>query len=135
MIPAGSGNHPPRINLFFPRDQKVGHPSDLKTTAGLPTFHFQVNAASAEPAQRWRTYQRRFEYVRPQGAYYVFPRVIADHEDSREFSLRLLNEARVTVTPGSAFGPSGEHHVRMAFCVDEDVIDSAFDRIERYIPG
>lgn len=76
-----------------------------------------------------------FEYVRPEGAYYVFPRVIADHENSREFSLRLLNEARVTVTPGSAFGPSGEHHVRMAFCVDEDVIDSAFDRIESYFPG
>jgi aspartate/methionine/tyrosine aminotransferase len=76
-----------------------------------------------------------FEYVRPEGAYYVFPRVVADHEDSREFSLRLLNEARVTLTPGSAFGPSGEHHVRMAFCVDEAVIDNAFDRIERYFPG
>jgi aminotransferase len=76
-----------------------------------------------------------FEYVRPEGAYYVFPRVIADHVDSREFSLRLLNEARVTVTPGSAFGPSGEHHVRMAFCVDDDVIDKAFDRIERYFSG
>jgi aminotransferase len=73
--------------------------------------------------------------VRPEGAYYVFPRVIADHVDSREFSLRLLNEARVTVTPGSAFGPSGEHHVRMAFCVDDDVIDKAFDRIERYFSG
>ncbi len=76
-----------------------------------------------------------FEYVRPEGAYYVFPRVIADHVDSREFSLRLLNEARVTVTPGSAFGPSGEHHVRMAFCVDDEVINRAFDRIERYLPG
>jgi aspartate/methionine/tyrosine aminotransferase len=34
------------------------------------------------------------------------------------------------VTPGSAFGPSGEHHVRMAYCVEEDVINTAFDRIE-----
>ncbi|UCH46602.1 MAG: pyridoxal phosphate-dependent aminotransferase [Betaproteobacteria bacterium] len=76
-----------------------------------------------------------FEYVRPEGAYYVFPRVVADHKDSREFSLRLLNDALVTVTPGSAFGPTGEHHVRMAFCVDEDVIDTAFDRIERYFPA
>ena len=44
----------------------------------------------------------------------------------------LLNEAQVTLTPGSAFGPSGEHHVRMAFCVDDDVIEKAFDRLERY---
>ena len=73
-----------------------------------------------------------FQYAKPEGAYYVFPRVVADHDDSVEFSLRLLNEARVTVTPGSAFGPSGEHHVRMAFCMDDAVINQAFDRIEAY---
>ena len=38
----------------------------------------------------------------------------------------------VTVTPGSAFGERGEHHVRMAYCVCEDVINTAFDRIERH---
>jgi aspartate/methionine/tyrosine aminotransferase len=73
-----------------------------------------------------------FDYVKPEGAYYVFPRILAEHEDSYAFSIRLLEEARVTVTPGSAFGPSGEHHVRMAFCVDDEVIEKAFDRIEAY---
>jgi len=73
-----------------------------------------------------------FRYVKPAGAYYVFPRIMVDHENSREFAISLLNDARVAVTPGSAFGPSGEHHVRMAFCVDDDVINKAFDRIERY---
>ena len=76
-----------------------------------------------------------FQYITPQGAYYVFPRIVAEHADSFEFSLRLLNEARVTVTPGSAFGPSGEHHVRLAFCVAEDEINKAFDRIEQLFPG
>ena len=71
-----------------------------------------------------------FEYVRPQGAYYVFPKIVAKHEDSMSFALGLLEKARVTVTPGSAFGPSGEHHVRMAYCVDDAVINTAFDRIE-----
>jgi len=73
-----------------------------------------------------------FRYIKPEGAYYVFPRVLVDHENSREFAIRLLNEARVAVTPGAAFGPKGEHHVRMAFCVDDDVINKAFDRIEQY---
>jgi len=73
-----------------------------------------------------------FRYVKPEGAYYVFPRVLVDHENSREFAIRLLNEARVAVTPGAAFGPKGEHHVRMAFCVDDHVINKAFDRIEQY---
>ena len=73
-----------------------------------------------------------FDYVKPEGAYYVFPRILAEHEDSYEFAIRLLEEAKVTVTPGSAFGPAGEHHVRMAFCVDDEVIEKAFGRIEAY---
>ncbi len=76
-----------------------------------------------------------FRYVRPQGAYYVFPRILAEHADSMQFSLRLLEEARVAVTPGRAFGPAGAHHVRMAFCVDEATIETAFDRMERLFPA
>ncbi len=73
-----------------------------------------------------------FDYIKPEGAYYVFPRIVANHLDSRTFSLELLNKAKVTVAPGSAFGPSGEHHVRMAFCVSDEEINEAFDRIEAF---
>jgi len=73
-----------------------------------------------------------FDYTKPDGAYYVFPRILAQHTDSFEFSIRLLDQARVTVTPGSAFGPSGENHVRMAYCVEDEVINTAFDRMEDY---
>jgi len=73
-----------------------------------------------------------FQYVKPEGAYYVFPRILAEHEDSFEFCIRLLDAARVTLTPGSAFGPTGAHHVRMAYCVPEETIQQAFDRIEQY---
>ena len=75
-----------------------------------------------------------FEYSRPDGAYYVFPKIVADHRDSFEFAIRLLEDAKVTVTPGSAFGQRGEHHVRMAYCVSEETIDLAFDRIEKCFP-
>ena len=73
-----------------------------------------------------------FEYQKPEGAYYVFPRIVAEHADSRSFALDLLDQAHVIVTPGAAFGPSGEHHVRMAYCVDDAVIETAFDRMEGY---
>lgn len=76
-----------------------------------------------------------FEYVRPQGAYYVFPKILANHDNAYDFSIALLKETGVAVTPGSAFGPSGEHHVRMAFCVSENVIEAAFDRLEQAFPG
>ena len=71
-----------------------------------------------------------FDYVRPEGAYYVFPRIRVPHEDSYRFAIDLLEQAKVCVTPGAAFGPSGAHHVRMAFCVEDEMIERAFDRIE-----
>lgn len=76
-----------------------------------------------------------FQYTRPEGAYYVFPRIVTAHDDSWEFSLRLLNEGRVSVTPGVAFGPGSDSHVRMAFCVADDEINRAFDRISALFPG
>ncbi|MEJ2115951.1 MAG: pyridoxal phosphate-dependent aminotransferase [Gammaproteobacteria bacterium] len=76
-----------------------------------------------------------FSYIKPDGAYYVFPKIISDHTSSQEFSIDLLNNAKVSLTPGRAFGPLGEHHVRMAYCVNEDTINLAFDRIEKYFKG
>ncbi|MGF1761263.1 pyridoxal phosphate-dependent aminotransferase [Photobacterium sagamiensis] len=76
-----------------------------------------------------------FSWQKPEGAYYMFPKILVDHSDSKSFAIDLLYNARVTVTPGSAFGPSGESHVRMAYCVDEDTINLAFDRIENYFSG
>ena len=73
-----------------------------------------------------------FSNQRPEGAYYVFPGVTAEHTASKEFAIDLLNNTKVAVTPGSAFGPSSEHHVRMAYCVDEDTINLVFDRIENF---
>jgi aspartate/methionine/tyrosine aminotransferase len=75
-----------------------------------------------------------FQCVKSEGAYYAFPRILSEHRDSFAFSLELLEKAKVAVTPGSAFGPAGEHHVRMAYCVSEAVIETAFDRLEHYFP-
>jgi len=82
--------------------------------------------------QRLNNVPHVFEYQKPEGAYYVFPKIVLEHTTSWQFSIDLLNNVKVAVTPGSAFGPSGEGHVRMAYCVDEDAINLAFDRIEQY---
>ena len=73
-----------------------------------------------------------FAYQKPEGAYYVFPKILLKGKNSWQFSIDLLNNAKVAVTPGSAFGPSGEGHVRMAYCVDEDTINRAFDYMDAY---
>ncbi len=85
--------------------------------------------------QRLDNIPQVFANQKPEGAYYVFPKIVASHTNAKEFAIDLLNKTRVAVTPGSAFGPSGEHHVRMAYCVDEDTINLSFDRIENYFKG
>ena len=74
-----------------------------------------------------------FDYVRPQGAYYLMARYKTPNVDSMTFALRLLQEARVITIPGAAFGPAGENHIRMSFGGTESEINDAFDRIERWL--
>jgi aspartate/methionine/tyrosine aminotransferase len=73
-----------------------------------------------------------FKYNKPEAAYYVFPEILVPHKNSYDFSIELLETIGVSLTPGAAFGPSGEHHVRMAYCVEEVMINQAFDRIEKF---
>jgi len=74
-----------------------------------------------------------FEYQRPHGSYLMFPRILLEEgKDSATFCKRLLKQARVSATPGIAFGPTGEAHLRLSFCVPEEEINKAFDRMEAF---
>ena len=74
-----------------------------------------------------------FEVQRPGGSYLMFPRILPkEGSDSLSFCKKLLKEAKVSTTPGVAFGPTGESHLRMSFCVPEETIHLAFDRMETY---
>jgi len=69
------------------------------------------------------------ECFRPRGAFYVFPKITSTGLSSRDFSMRLLREKKVAVVPGSAFGPSGEGHVRCSYATALDQIKIAIERI------
>ncbi len=66
-----------------------------------------------------------------QGSFYSFPGYSTKMK-SREVSLRLLKEQNVAVLPGTAFGPSGENHLRLCFAGSEDTIDRAMDGMKRF---
>lgn len=75
-----------------------------------------------------------FAYQRPHGSYLMFPRILSrEGKDSTAFCKRLLKEARVSTTPGIAFGPTGEAHLRLSFCVSKEEINKAFDRMESFL--
>ena len=74
-----------------------------------------------------------FEYQKPRGSYLMFPKVLLkEGKDSTTFCKKLLKEVKVSTTPGIAFGPTGEGHLRLSFCVPEEIINKAFDRIDIY---
>jgi len=74
-----------------------------------------------------------FEYQKPGGSYLMFPKILHEEgKDSTKFCKKLLQKAHVSTTPGIAFGPTGESHLRLSFCVSEDTINKAFDRMHKY---
>src|SRR5256885_11281894 len=73
------------------------------------------------------------ETFEPRGAFYAFPRIDSTGLDSETFARRLLEEERVAVIPGSAFGPSGEGHVRACYATSYEKLEHAIGRIGRFV--
>ncbi|MEG2002130.1 MAG: aminotransferase class I/II-fold pyridoxal phosphate-dependent enzyme, partial [Clostridia bacterium] len=69
----------------------------------------------------------------PRGAFYVFPSTNNFNMTGDEFANGLLESQKVAVVPGSAFGRSGELHVRISYAYSMKSLEKATERIEKYI--
>ncbi|HPV08061.1 MAG TPA: aminotransferase class I/II-fold pyridoxal phosphate-dependent enzyme [Aggregatilineales bacterium] len=69
----------------------------------------------------------------PRGAFYAFPSITASGMDDSTFAEALLQEERVAVVPGSAFGPSGAGFVRCSYATAYEKIEQALERMERFM--
>jgi aminotransferase len=69
----------------------------------------------------------------PKGAFYVFPEIRSTGLSSRDFAVRLLEEEKVAVVPGTAFGPSGEGFVRCSYATSLDQIKIAMERMANFV--
>ena len=69
----------------------------------------------------------------PKGAFYVFPDIRGTGMTSKEFALKLLENKKVAVVPGTAFGPSGEGYVRCSYATALDQIKIAAERIADFV--
>ena len=72
------------------------------------------------------------ELTPPKGAIYVWARV-PDGETSASFTEKVLEEAAVVISPGAAYGPSGEGFVRMSLTTPDDRLVEAAERISRLV--
>lgn len=69
----------------------------------------------------------------PRGAFYVFPDIRGTGLSSADFCERLLTEEHVAVIPGDVFGPSGAGFVRLCYASSMHNIETALERIERFV--
>ena len=69
----------------------------------------------------------------PQGAFYAFPSIKLSGMTDEEFAENLLNEERVAVVPGNAFGAGGEGFVRASYATAYEKIEEALRRMEKFM--
>ena len=69
----------------------------------------------------------------PYGAFYVFPCIKEFGMTSEEFAMRFLEEEKVAVVPGTAFGDCGEGFLRISYAYSIEELKTAFERLERFV--
>ena len=73
------------------------------------------------------------ECFEPYGAFYVFPCIKEFNMTSEEFATRFLQEEKVAVVPGTAFGDCGEGFLRISYAYSIDNLKVAISRLENFI--
>jgi aminotransferase len=97
-----------------------------------------VRRMVAEYDKRRKRMYERFNAIglhcfEPRGAFYCFPNITSTGLSDADFAEDLLNEEKVVVVPGNAFGARGIGHVRACYAASMEKIDEACDRIERFV--
>lgn len=115
----------------------------MTVSAGTFVQYAGIAALDFDPSPFVAVYKKRRDYVydrlvkmgfdviKPDATFYIFPSVKKFGLDSYEFCKRLLEEQSVVIIPGVAFGSEG--NVRISFCVDDEVLVKALDRLEIFV--
>lgn len=72
------------------------------------------------------------EFVVPNGAFYIFPKISNFGLSSREFCNRLLEKTGIAATPGNTFGKAGEGFFRLAYGCSKAQVTDAMDRLYNF---
>ena len=68
----------------------------------------------------------------PDGAFYLFPK-IEGLKDSFAFCRKLLEETRVGLAPGVAFGAGGEGSVRICYAAERNILEQAMEKLAHFL--
>ena len=112
--------------------------SQYAAVSALKKGDADVERMRAAYNQRRNYLMRRFDKMglqcfEPFGAFYVFPSIKEFGLTSEEFATRLLQQEKVAVVPGTAFGTSGEGYVRISYAYSIEDLKEALERVEHFI--
>ena len=91
----------------------------------------KIQAGYELTAERLNTFSR-VEFIEPHGAFYCFFRVDG-LTDSFAAAGEILEQTKVGLAPGVAFGPQGEGYLRLCYAQPVDVLEEAFVRLEPFL--
>lgn len=80
-----------------------------------------------------RFHEMGLKCFEPFGAFYAFPCIQEYGMTSDEFATRMLQEEKVVVVPGTAFGDCGEGFLRISYAYSLEKLKEALDRMEHFI--
>jgi len=69
----------------------------------------------------------------PKGAFYAFPDLRSTGLSDDEFCNRLLQEEKVAIVPGNAFGDAGIGFARVSYATCYEQLEEALERIDRFV--
>ncbi|MFT4008169.1 MAG: aminotransferase class I/II-fold pyridoxal phosphate-dependent enzyme [Lacrimispora sp.] len=139
-----------RIGFCMGNKEVVGKLKTLKSNMDYGMFLPLQKAAVAAVigdqscvAETRKAYERRrdalcdgmtrigWKMEKPEATMFVWAEIPEGFADSTSFAMKLVEKSGVLVTPGSAFGPSGEGYVRLALVQDEKLLVQAAEMVER----
>lgn len=139
-----------RVGFCLGNEEVVSHLKTLKSNMDygmfLPIQQAAIAAISGDQTcvkETCRAYERRRDILcegfssigwkmeKSQATMFVWAKIPKHYASSEEFAMDMVEKSGVMVTPGSAFGPSGEGHVRLALVQDEDVLNQAVEAVRK----
>lgn len=138
-----------RVGFCLGNEEVVSHLKTLKSNMDygmfLPVQQAAIAAISGDQTcvrETRRAYERRRDILcegfssigwkmeKSQATMFIWAKIPEFYSSSEEFAMDMVEKSGVMVTPGSAFGPSGEGHVRLALVQDEEVLKQAVTAVK-----
>ena len=106
---------------------------DPRGKKAMEEFKKAISESREVICRRMEGVAQLFGYVKPMGAFYLFPKILIPNLSAKDLAIDLIKEVGVITIPGDTMGPTGAGHLRMAFAAPPARINEAFDRVEQFI--